>query len=538
MANISVITPVHDPPRWVIEATAASVFGQSLADWQWCIVDDGSADREVQRLLEDLGRDPRVSLHRHSVAQGISVASNAALDMAEAPFVALLDHDDLLAHNALERVIEALGTDETVDYLYTDEDKVDPDGRHFDAFCKPAWSPERLRTQMYTCHLSVLRTSRVREVGGFRPELDGSQDWDLVLRVTERGGRVVHVPEVLYHWRVLPTSTASAPTGVKDYAFEAGRRAIQEHCDRVGLEGAVEHDRTRPSVYRIRPRLQRDPLVSIVIPTRGTVRQVRGRHEVLVEHCIRSVIERSTYRNYEIVVVADAGTAPDVLARLGAHDEVRVVEYDRPFNFSTKINVGAAVARGEQLLILNDDIEVVTEDWIETLLMYSMLEGVGAVGAKLLYEDGRIQHAGVGFDKGGPGHLFLGCRGDFSGYFDQLHVTSNLLAITGACIMTSRDAFEAVGGLSPLLPVNFGDIDYCLKLRHLGRRVVLCPDAVLLHFESSTRDAAVHVREIDALRQRWREHFAADPYIPQVPGATSFGFAGPLQRPDGRLLDA
>lgn len=537
MPNISVLTPVHDPPRWVLEATVASMLGQSLSDWQWCIVDDGSSDPEIRHLLDELDRDPRIVVYRHSDPKGISRASNAALDLVEAPFVALLDHDDLLAPEALERVLDAAGDEDNVDYVYTDEDKIGVDGRHFDAFCKPAWSPERLRTQMYTCHLSVLRTSRAREVGGFRPEFDGSQDWDLVLRVTERGGRVVHVPEILYHWRVLPTSTASAPTGVKDYAFEAGRRAIQEHCDRVGLQGLVEHEPERASIYRIRPCLQRDPLVSIVIPTRGSVREIRGRREVLVEHCVRSIVERSSYRNLEILVVVDPGIDSEVLARLDACEQVRIVQYDRPFNFSTKINLGAAIARGEHLLILNDDVEVITKDWIETLLMYSALDGIGAVGARLLYEDGRVQHAGVGFDRGGPGHLFRGCRGDYSGYFDQLQVTSNLLAVTGACIMTSRDAFETVGGLSPQFPVNFGDIDYCLKLGHLGLRVVLCPDAVLLHFESSTRDAIVHSREIDALGLRWRQHFGADPYIPQVPGATSFGFGGPLQCSDGRLLD-
>ncbi len=335
-----------------------------------------------------------------------------------------------------------------------------------------------------------------------------------MLKVTERARRVVHVPRVLYHWRTLETSTAGAGEEAKPWAFEAGARAVQAHCERIGLQARVERDEKDPGVYHLQPNLDHEPAVSIVIPTNGQKREVRYEQVTLVEHCVRSIVEKSTYSDYEIVCVVDSSTDSDVLDNLRAiaGDRLRLVGYDRKFNFSAKINLGAIHSEGEQLLLLNDDMEVLTPDWIERLVMYAQHPGIGAVGARLLWEDGRLQHAGVLFENGGlPGHIYRGYAGDFKGYSNNVFVAQNYLAVTGACMMTPLDAFKEVGGLSTKLPVNYNDMDYCLKLRSEGLRVVYDPDTVLYHFESSSRSSDVEDWEKEALVGRWLPLTAVDP---------------------------
>jgi GT2 family glycosyltransferase len=469
---------------------------------------------------------------------GIVAASNDALGMAQGEFVALLDHDDELHPDALRLVDDLLTATPDADYAYTDEDKIDEAGRHSAAFFKPGWSPDRFRTQMYTCHLSVLRRSLVDEVGGFNAGFEGSQDWDLVLRVTERARAVVHVPEVLYHWRTLPNSTASVNAQeAKPYAFAAGARALQAHCDRIGFEAVVKEDDEIGGVYHLEPVLRDEPPVSIVIPTAGTVREVRTQPVTLITHCLRSVVTTSTYGNYEIVVVADPSVDDDlrVAMRQIAGDRLRIVPYDRPFNYSEKINVGVIASRGEHVLLLNDDMEVITPNWIERMLMYSRQPGVGAVGAKLFFGDGRIQHAGVVFLPSGAGHVYRGFSRDYVGYYANARVAANYTAVTGACVMSRRLDFEAVGGLSPRFPLNFNDMDYCLKLRRRGLRVVLDPDTQLFHFESSSRSSDVADWELELLHDRWSSSFHPDPYYSHHFGPHSVDFAPPVYLSDGTI---
>ncbi|HSR94700.1 MAG TPA: glycosyltransferase [Solirubrobacterales bacterium] len=513
--RFSILTPVFDTPADVLRAMLASVRAQRFGEWELCLVDDCSTQPHVGEMLEATQReDPRVKILRRGSNGGIVAASNDALAMAEGEFVALLDHDDTLHRDALAAVHEAIAANPEADYVYTDEDKIDRAGRPSSPFFKPDWSPERMRTQMYTCHLIVLRRSLVEEVGGFDAGFEGSQDWDLVLKVTERARRVLHVPKVLYHWRTLETSAAGGGEEAKPWAFEAGTRAIQAHCERIGLPARAERDEAVPGVYHLRPRLERQPSVSIVIPTAGQSREVRYEDIVLVTHCVRSIVAISTYENYEIVCVVDASTAPEVREGLRAiaGDRLRLVEYDEPFNFSAKVNRGAVRSEGEHLLLLNDDMEVVTPDWLERLVMYSGIAEVGAVGGRLLWEDGRLQHAGVLFENGGyPGHVYRGFSGEFRGYSNNVLVAQNYLAVTGACLMSRRDAFEQVGGLSTALPVNYNDMDYCLKLRAQGMRVVYDPDTVLYHFESSSRSTEVEDWEKERLRDRWLPLTATDP---------------------------
>lgn len=511
--TFSVITPVHDPPLDALEAMIESVCAQSWPHWELCLVDDASTDAGVWAVLQRAAAsDPRIRVARRAENGGISRATNDALALATGEFVAFLDHDDMFVRDTLTRVAHALVEHAPVDFAYTDEAKLAPDGRRSPAFYKPDWSPERMRAQMYTGHLGVMRRSLVEEVGGLRPELDGSQDYDLVLRITERTDRIVHVPEMLYLWRALPSS-AAGDAHAKPYAFEAGRRAVQEHCDRVGIDAVVEM-LARPGRHRVRRRVRGEPLVSVIVPTRGSVARVGGVRRVLVEHALASAVERSTYPNVEYVVVADRETPPEVIATLEdvARDRLRVVPFDGPFNFSAKINAGVLEASGDMLLLLNDDVEVLTPDWIETLVALAQEPDCGLVGAKLLYADGTLQHGGHVYCGGRPLHIYQHYPADEPGMEDMLLIERECSGVTAACAAVRRDVFEEVGGFCEDLPVSFNDVDFSLKIRRLGRRVVWTPHAVLHHYESATRVREVAAQEVEVIRSRWEHALWADPY--------------------------
>ena len=512
--RFSILTPVYRTPPGVLRKMLRSVLRQTETDWELCLVDDGSEDPALREILDAAAAaDPRIRVRYRETNAGIVQASNDALAMAGGEFACLLDHDDELHPDALAEVAVAIDRTPEADYVYTDEDKINLAGRHSQPFFKPDWSPERMRTQMYTCHFSVLRRALVEEVGGFDEAFEGSQDWDLVLKVSERARAIVHVPRVLYHWRILETS-AAADESAKPWAFEAGGRAVQAHCDRIGLPAKVTMDPDNPAVLHLEPQLEEEPLVSIIIPTNGQIRDVRFKPTVLVAHCVRSIVEHSTYENYEIVCVYDEGTAPVILQELRdvAGERLRLVEFDGPFDFSAKINLGAVRSEGKHLLLLNDDIEVTTPNWIERMVMYSEREGIGAIGGRLLWGDSRLQHVGVGFDEGLPNHTYRTFSGDFSGYANAVLIARNCLAVTGACLMTRADVFAEVGGLSETLPVNFNDIDYCLKVHVSGRRIVYDPDLILFHFESSSREPVVNEWEIRQLVERWAPVAAVDPF--------------------------
>ena len=527
MPLISIITPVYNTPEPVLRAMVDSVRSQSFTDWELCLVDDCSpSSRPREVLAEYAAMDPRIRFQTRSENGGIVHASNDSLAMARGEFVSFLDHDDELYPGALEATAAALRSAPDVDYVYTDEDKLDEDGNRGNPFYKPDWSPERFRYQMYSCHFGTMRRSLVEEVGGFRPDFEGSQDFDLVFRVTERARRIVHIPEVLYGWRIIAGS-AAGDVNAKPYAWLAGQRAIQSHCDRVGFQAEVTHDMSQPGWYRLEPRLTDEPSVSIVIPTNGNSTIVQGERTCLVLDCVRSIVERSTYGNFEIVVVSDDVVSPLVLEQLSdlAGDRLTVVPFHKPFNFSEKINLGALHSEGEHLLLLNDDTRVISENWLESLVMYSRFDGIGAVGPKLLFEDGRIQHAGISLTRAdsGPVHMYRGFSGDHPGYFSSLRVSMNLLAVTGACMMTSRAAFESVGGFSERFPSNYNDIDYCLKLHSSGLRIAFNPEVSLYHFESLSRNPIVHPDELSEFQDRWGHLLGNDPYCS---GELTHGTAG------------
>jgi GT2 family glycosyltransferase len=528
---LSVLTPVHDTPSDLLGECIASVRNQTFVDHEHVLVDDASSAPHVWDQLQDaVRRDPRVVIRRRAVNGGIVAASNDALTASTGDVVALLDHDDLLAPTALERMAEVFA-DDTVDYAYSDEDVLGPDGRRGDPFYKPDWSPERFRNQMYTCHLSAFRRSVVDEVGGFREGFEGSQDWDLVLRVTERARRIVHVPEVLYHWRVVPTSVLSGEH-VKPYAYESARRALSEHAERIGLDADVVELPTRGFFHLVR-RHRTHPLVSVVVPSRGSSGRVWGVERVMVLEAVRSILERSSWPHLEIVVVLDRAAPDEVREELVERGggRVRIVDWDRPFDFSAKCNLGALHARGEHLVFLNDDVEVVDEDWLDVLVGFTREADVGAAGLLLLFEDGRVQHAGHVHLGGSPGHLMFGQMPDSDRNRRALALDREVAGVTAACLAVRADVFDEVGGFSPEFPGNYNDVDLCLKLRTRGLRVVVSARARLFHFESVTRDPTVRPGELEHLRARWLPQLRRDPFYNPNYGERYDNYPNPLTYP-------
>ncbi|MCL2422458.1 MAG: glycosyltransferase [Micrococcales bacterium] len=507
---MSVLMPVYNPPAKTLSAAIESALSQRAA-LELIMVDDLSTSTAVHEILTRAERDPRVRVVRRDTNGGIVTASNDALAEATGEFVALLDHDDLLAPGCLETVVRALDAYPDVDYLYTDEDKVTEDDKHYDVFAKPEWSPELLRGCMYTGHLSVLRTSLVREVGGFDARAEGSQDHDLVLKVTERARRIVHIPQVLYHWRAVPGSAAMDPDA-KPYAHDAGVGAVQRHLDRLGIAGTATSNR-RMHTYRVVRELDPSVLVSIIIPTCGSTGLVWGERRCMVVELVRSIMRSSTHRNLEIVVVYDRPTPQKVLddlVRLGG-SQVRLVLFDEPFNFSAKCNVGMLAASSNYLLFLNDDMEVVSQDFVVQLVAPLMEEGVGATGARLLYPDGTIEHAGHIYAHGTWIHAGIEAEADDPGPFGAFELSRECSGLTAACLATTRHVMEQVGGFCEELPGSYNDVDLAYKIRDEGYRMLWMSGTTLYHFESVSRNPDVQPWETSFIVNRWGTS-DVDPY--------------------------
>jgi GT2 family glycosyltransferase len=471
--RISVVMPVHDPePEWLRDAVE-SVRAQVYRDWELCIADDASTRGDVRGLLRRYEGDPRIRVTYLEENEGIAGASNAALALATGEFVGFLDHDDVLKPNALFEVAKVLNERPNLDYVYSDEDKQELDGTLTGAFFKPGWSPDLLMSVNYVTHFSVYRRTVLENVGGFRKGFDGSQDYDLVLRVTERTDRVGHVPLPLYTWRKVPGS-AAVSVDSKTYAWEAGRRALAEAAARRGYESDVT-PALAPHRYRVRYVIKGEPRVTIVIPTRD--------RSVLLRKCIESIRDLSTYPNYEIVIIDNQSREPAALEYLERFDG-RVIPYPHQFNYSKLINFAAREA-GETdfLLFLNNDTEVIAPDWIEAMVEHGQRPEVGAVGARLLLPDGTPQHEGILV---GP-HGGLPANMDHRGTYDLEATVHNCAAVTFACALLRPEVFWALGGLDEQFDVAFQDVDFCLRAGEKGYWIVYTPHALLYHDEGGTR---------------------------------------------------
>ncbi len=514
---LSVLTPVYETPESWLRRCIESVRNQVYPDWELCLVDDGSRKPRVgQVLAEHAAADPRIRVETLDANSGIVGASSRALAMARGEFVVLLDHDDELAPDALFEVARRIGEQPDVDLVYSDEDKIDRRGRLVEPFFKPDWCPDLLMGMNYVSHLGVYRRSLVEEVGGFRSGFEGSQDWDLVLRVAERTRRIAHVPKVLYHWR-MSGSSAAASTGAKPYAYRAARKALEEALARRGRAGRVDQI-PNTGIFQVRYDIRGAPLISVIVPTRDRMDLLRP--------CVSSILEKSTWRNFELLVIDNGSADPETLRYLERLPQPhRSVLYDKPFNWSALNNFAAREARGEYLLFLNNDTEVIEPAWMEAMLEHAQRPEVGAVGAKLLYPDRTIQHAGVLLGVGGcANHAYRFLPEDTAGYMGMALVARNYSAVTGACMMVRRAVFEEVGGFDEKLRVAYNDVDFCLRLGERGYLVVYTPLASLLHFESASRRELSPAEDEGLLRRRWGPVLSADPcYNPNL-GVEREGF--------------
>ena len=513
---ISVLLPVYNSNlRWLRRAIL-SVQKQLYPRWELCVVDDASTDRKLWPFLQRCARrDPRIKVIRRTENGHISAASNDALRLANGDFVALLDHDDELAPTALYFVALALNRNCDLRLLYSDEDKLDAQNRRSEPYFKSDWNPELFLAQNFISHLSVYRTDLIRRLGGFRIGFEGSQDYDLALRCIEqiRPKEIEHLPWVLYHWRAGDQSTASSATA-KPYAQEAARRAVQEHLERTGIAGTVvpSHGVYLQTKYALPIE---HPLVSIIIPTRDQVSAVRK--------CLHSVFHKTDYRTYEVIVLDnetyDSETL-EFLAELRKYDRVQVERIEGTFNYSRLNNRGVELSRGSFIALLNNDVEVINDDWLSEMVSRAMQPKVAMVGARLWYPNGTIQHGGVILGAGGiAGHAHVGLRRGEPGYFARAHLAQNLSAVTAACALVRREVYLQLGGFDENLAVTFNDIDFCLRLREAGYRIVWTPHAELIHHESASRgvddSTPKQVRflaEVDYMNSKWGEMLQRDPF--------------------------
>ncbi|MFX1695366.1 glycosyltransferase family 2 protein [Paraburkholderia sp. A1RO-1] len=518
---ISVLMPTYNPDRrWLCEAID-SVRNQLYPNWELCIADDASTDPDVRKFLEGFARDDRrikVTFREHN--GHISAASNSALALASGEWIALLDQDDRLAEHALCWAADAIDRDPSVQLIYSDEDKIDEQGRRHDPYFKCDWNRDLFYSQNMFCHLGLYRKTLLDSIGGFREGVEGAQDHDLVLRCIEHSGdaAIAHIPRVLYHWRVHSGSTA-AGADAKSYAAVAGERALREHFTRSGIAADAEWCGYG---YRVRYALPSPaPLVSLIIPTRNAVELMRT--------CIGSILTRTTYSNYEIIIVDNGSDDPAALeyfASLTTDRRVRVLRDDSPFNYSSLNNRAVEAARGDVIGLINNDIEVLAPEWLSEMVSIAVQPGVGAVGAKLLYPDDTLQHAGIVLGIGGvAGHANKRGRPPHRGYFGRTALIGSWSAVTAACMVVRRNVFVEVGGLNETdLRVAFNDVDFCLKLKAAGYRNVLTPYAELYHHESATRGyednpekRARFRSESDYMRRRWSDWLKSDPaYSPNL----------------------
>ena len=518
---VSIVMPVYNPtPIWLKQAID-SVCIQIYPNWELCIADDASTDPEIRPLLECYAQmDKRIKVVFREQNGHISAASNSALALAQGEWIALLDHDDLLAEHALFWIVDMINKQPECRLIYSDEDKIDEAGGRSDPYFKCDWNQDLFYSQNMFSHLGVYHTDLVRKVGGFRIGMEGSQDYDLALRCSEHiaSDQIQHIAQVLYHWRIHADSTAHS-SNAKPYAMIAGERALNEHFDRQGVNANAE---SLGYGYRVRYALPEClPLVSLIIPTRNGLK--------LLKQCVESILAKTTYPNYEILIVDNGSNEPATLRYLKvlALDlRIRVLRDDRPFNYSSLNNSAVKVARGEIIGLINNDIEVISPDWLSEMVSHALRPEVGAVGARLWYADDTLQHAGVVLGVHGiAGHAHRFLPRDHEGYCGRASLIQSFSAATGACLVVRKSLYEQIGGLNEIeLQVACNDVDFCLRLREAGYRTIWTPYAELYHHESATRGfddtpekQARSAKEVAYMQKRWGDLLQNDPaYSPNL----------------------
>jgi glycosyltransferase involved in cell wall biosynthesis len=543
--KISIVMPVYDPELKMLDEAIQSVLTQLYPNWELCIADDASKNEAVRDMLKQYAaQEPRIRLVLRSENGHISKASNSALDLATGEFTALFDHDDLLAEHALFFVADTIINNPNAGLIYSDEDKVDQSGKRRDPYFKTDWNPELFLSHNSICHLGVYRTSLIKSVGGFRANYEGAQDHDLALRCIEQlqEEQIIHIPRVLYHWRIHPSSTA-ASSFAKPYAYINGARAIDDHLSRCGIEGHTEW--IRNSGYKVHYKIPASPpLVTIIIPTRNKC--------YLLRKCIDSILTKTTYLNYEILIIDNGSDEPEILTYfndISASNNIRIIKDDSPFNYSALNNKAVKLAKGDLICLMNNDIEVISPDWLTEMVSLALLPGAGVVGARLWYPNNTLQHAGVILGISGVAcHAHHKAPKGCQGYFGRMVLRSNFSAVTGACVVVKKSIYIEVGGLNEIqLKVAYNDIDFCLRVRDAGYRNILTPYADLYHHESASRGYDDTPEKIARLRsefyfmkERWGEKLYMDPaYNPNLTlEYGDFGLSWPPRLKEALRFDA
>lgn len=514
--KISIIVPTFKTPERFLRNMIDSVVNQSYANWELCIADGSGGDLIVEKVLKEYAdKDQRVRFKILDDNLGISGNTNAALDMAEGDYVGLFDHDDVLTPDALFEVVKAL-QEQPFDIIYTDEDKMSGDGTEFnDPNFKPDFSIDLFRSHNYITHFFVVKSDIIKSIGGFRSEFDGSQDYDLMFRCIEKSEKIKHIPKILYHWRIHMNSVAGDPAS-KMYAYEAGKHAIEEHLKHVGIKATVEHVGLW-GMYHVKYILPDEPMISIIIPNKDHIDDL--------DTCLRSIQSKSTYRNYEFIIVENNSVEKktfEYYERIKKNNSnIKVVVWNGDFNYSAINNFGVQYAEGDYLLFLNNDTEMITENALSEMLGICMRDDVGAVGAKLLYEDDTIQHAGIVIGFGNyAGHVNTGIRRDDYGYMVRARINCNYSAVTAACLLTKKELFNQVDGFDEQFAVACNDVDYCLKLRSRNKLIVFNAFSEWYHYESKSRgyeDTPEKLKrfegEVEKFQRKWPEILKeGDPY--------------------------
>ena len=527
MPKLSVVIPAYKTPERYLKEMLNSILAQTYENWEICIADGSPAGESCERVLKRYA-ERRFKYVILGENKGISGNTNAAMDMAAGDFIVLADHDDTLPPHALYEVVKAINEHPEADVIYSDEDKMDMDGGAlFDPHFKPDFNIDLLRSVNYICHLFVVSHDLAARTGGFRQEFDGAQDHDFIFRCIETAEKVGHIPEILYHWRTHKASTADNPAS-KMYAFDAGKRAIEAHLKRTGTEGIVSHT---PDLgfFRVKYPVQGQPLVSVIIPNKDEKETLKA--------CIDSIREKTEYPNYEIIIVENNSTTDEIFQyykELSQDPRIRLLRWKKEFNYSAINNYGVRHANGEYLLFLNNDVTVITPGWIKELLGVCQRPEVGAAGVKLIYPDNTIQHAGCVIGLGGiAGHMFVDMPANRTGYLHKASILQDMSAVTAACMMMKRTAFEEAGGFTEKLSVAFNDVDLCLKVRKNHKLIVYDPYVQLYHMESKTRGAEDNkekVRrfqeEIEYMRCQWLDILKkGDPYYNKNLSLTKWNYS-------------
>ena len=516
--HISVLVPVFNTPEKWLRKCLDSVLDQTYPHWELCIADDASTLPHIVKILAEYeSRDHRIKVVSRANNGHISAASNSALSLATGDFVALLDHDDELHPDALLEVSQAIAKNPTWQLIYSDEDKINEAGLRFDPYFKPDWNLELLRGQNCVSHLGVFKTTLMREIGGFRVGLEGSQDWDLALRCAEKlnSSQIGHIARILYHWRAITGSTALGAQE-KGYAHDAARRALSEHFSRSGESAQVLDLAAARGLFQIQYALPlQPPKVSLVIPTRD--------HVDLLRQCVTSILARTSYPNYELIIVDNQSTEPETLRyfqSLSSEPRVRVLSHNFPFNYSRLNNAAVTECEGDIVGLVNNDIEVISPNWLTEMVSHACRPHVGVVGAMLYYPDGTIQHAGVitGIH-GVAGHPYCHMPRGYGGQMGRARLAQRLTCVTGACMVLRRGLYNTVGGLDEALSVAFNDVDMCLRIHDLGFENIWTPFAELYHHESATRGSEDTLekkkrfqREVAFMQERWQGRLENDSY--------------------------